>query len=84
LGFSSYKEVDFWLKVVQGIPSNYGTIYNLVKTELKSKLKVARPRNISQKQTAINDFKNSLSERIKVSIQVGGVDKEKRECRVRK
>lgn len=30
-GFASYKEIDFWLRVVQGVSSSYGTVYHLVK-----------------------------------------------------
>ena len=37
-GFRSYKEIDFWLKIVREVPSSYATVYCLVKKELKSKL----------------------------------------------
>jgi len=43
-GFASYKEIYFWLRVVQGVSSSYGTVYHLVGAEFKSKLKVPRPR----------------------------------------
>ena len=64
-GFSSYKEIVLWLFLVQGISSSYGTVYKVVKEELKSKLKVPRPRNPEQKLTAINDFKKSLANQLK-------------------
>lgn len=53
-GFSNYKEIDFWLKIVREVPSSYAAVYALVKKELKSKLKVPKPRSISQKLSAIN------------------------------
>lgn len=59
-GFSSYKEIDFWLKVVREVPSSYATVYYLVKKELKSKLKIPRPRSVFQKKSAINQWKNNL------------------------
>jgi len=36
--------------------------------ELKSKLKIPRPRSISQKSTAINEFKNNLHQQIKALL----------------
>ena len=36
--------------------------------ELKSKLKIPRPRSISQKSTAINEFKNKLYQQIKALL----------------
>ena len=67
-GFASYKEVNLWLRAVRGISSSYGTVYKLVRYELKSKLKIPRPRNPSQKKTAINEFKNTLSEQIEALL----------------
>ena len=46
--------MDFWLKIVREVPSSYAAVYYLVKKELKSKLKVPRPRSVSQKPSAIN------------------------------
>lgn len=68
-GFASYKEIDLWLRVVQGISSSYWTVYKLVRYELKSKLKIPRPRNPSQKKTAINQFQNTLAEQIEVLLE---------------
>ena len=64
-GFSSYKEIVLWLFLVQNTSCSYWTVYKVIKQELKSKLKVPRPRNPEQKLTAINDFKNSLALRLK-------------------
>jgi len=43
--------------LIKGIASSYPAVYSLVRGELKSKLKIPRPRSISQKSTAINEFK---------------------------
>jgi len=58
-GFQTYKEVNLWLWLIKGIASSYLAVYSLGKGELKSKLKILRPRSISQKITAINEFKNN-------------------------
>ena len=55
-GFRSYQEEDLWLWLIKGIASSYQAVYSLVKGELKSKLKIPRPRSIYQKYTAINEF----------------------------
>jgi hypothetical protein len=39
-----------------------------VRGELKSKLKIPRPRSISQKSTAINEFKNNWHQQIKALL----------------
>jgi hypothetical protein len=39
-----------------------------VRRELKSKLKIPRPRSISQKSTAITEFKNNLHQQIKALL----------------
>jgi hypothetical protein len=44
-------------------------IANLVRGELKSKLKIPRPRSVSQKSTAINEFKNNLHQQIKALLE---------------
>ena len=67
-GFSSYKEVHLWLWLIKEIPSSYQAVYSLVKGEFKSKVKIPRPRSSEQKLTAINEFKNTLSEQIKTLL----------------
>jgi hypothetical protein len=47
-------KVYLWLWLIKGIASSYQAVYSLVRGELKSKLKIPRPRSISQKSTAIN------------------------------
>jgi transposase len=64
-GFRSYQEVHLWLWLIKGIASSYQAVDSLVIGELKSKLKIPIPRSISQKPTAINEFKNNLHQQIK-------------------
>ncbi|MEG4226990.1 IS630 family transposase, partial [Microcoleus sp. N9_B1] len=63
------KEVHLWLWLIKEIPSSYQAVYSLVKGELKSKLKIPRPRSVEQKPTAINEFKNSLSHQVKTLLE---------------
>ena len=67
-GFQSYKEAHLWLWLIKGITSSYLAVYSLVRGKLKSKLKIPRPRSISQKSTAIHEFKNSLHQQIKALL----------------
>jgi len=67
-GFQSYKEVHLWLWLIKGITSSYPAVYSLVRGELRSKLKIPRPRSVSQKSTAINEFKNNLHQQIKALL----------------
>ncbi len=39
-GFSSYKEIKIWLELILDITGSYGVVYNFVKSELKSQLKI--------------------------------------------
>jgi len=54
--------------LIKGVASSYQAVYSLVRGELKSKLKISRPRSISQKSTAINEFKNNLHQQIKALL----------------
>ncbi|NBD16694.1 MAG: hypothetical protein GVY04_11305 [Cyanobacteria bacterium] len=56
-GFSSYKEVQRWLKVMEDVEMSYGGVHNLIRYQLKSKLKVPRPVHIKQREGAVNHFK---------------------------
>ncbi|MEG4353784.1 hypothetical protein QUA74_29410 [Microcoleus sp. LAD1_D3] len=67
-GFHSYQEVHLLLWLIKGIASSYQAVYSLVRGELKSKLKIPRPRSSSQKSTAINEFKNNLHQQIKALL----------------
>jgi len=64
-GFSSYKEIKIWLELLQDITCSYGVVYNLVKSELKSKFKIPRPKSVEQKHDAVNQWKNNLTNRLK-------------------
>ena len=68
-GFRSYQEVHLWLWLIKGIATSYQAVYSLVRGELKSKLKIPRHRSISQKSTAINEFKNNLHQQIKALLE---------------
>jgi transposase len=68
-GFKSYKEVHLWLWLIKGIASSYPAVYSLVRGELKSKLKIPRPGSISQKFSAISEFKNTLPQQIKFLLE---------------
>jgi len=54
--------------LIKGIARTYQAVYSLVRGELKSKLKIPIPRSISQKSTAINEFKNNLHQAIKALL----------------
>jgi hypothetical protein len=52
-GFSSYKEVQIWLKAVQGIEMSYTRVHQIVRYRLKGKLKVPRPVHLKQEAGVI-------------------------------
>lgn len=58
-GFSSYKEVQTWLRVVQDVEMSYSTVHKLVRYKLKGKLKVPRPVHIKQKEGVEAEFKKN-------------------------
>ena len=58
-GFSSYKEVQLWLKAVEGIDMSYTGVHQTVRYRLKGKLKVPRPVHIRQKPGAVEEFKKN-------------------------
>ena len=60
-GFSSYKEVQKWLKVVEGIEMSYTGVHHVVRYRLKAKLKVPRPVHIKQGQGVVEQFKKTSS-----------------------
>ena len=55
-GFSSYQEVQQWLKVFYDLDIKYRTVHELVRYQLKSKLKVPNPVNIKQNQMETEEF----------------------------
>ncbi|HEY9300137.1 MAG TPA: helix-turn-helix domain-containing protein [Phormidium sp.] len=58
-GFSSYKEVQMWLKAVEGIEMSYTRVHHLVRYKLKAKLKVPRPVHIKHVDGAVEEFKKN-------------------------
>jgi transposase len=71
-GFKSYKEITFWLNIIQGKAASYQTIYKVVKQELKAKLKVARPRNRKQEPGAVEKYKSQLGQKLESIIEEAG------------
>ena len=45
-GFSSYREIQIWLRVVHDVEMSYTGVHQLVRYKLKAKLKVPRPVHI--------------------------------------
>ena len=58
-GFESYDEIRLWLKTCFEIDVAYRTVHQLVRYELKAKLKVPRPLHIRQNQEAREEFKKN-------------------------
>jgi transposase len=59
VGFSSYKEVQLWLKVVEGVEMSYTGVHQAVRYRLKGKLKVPRPVHTRQKPGVVEEFKKN-------------------------
>ncbi len=64
-GFNSYQEVQLWLFACLDRYVSYATIHRIVRYELQSKLKVARPSHEKQEPGIIEVFKNYLPIKIK-------------------
>lgn len=58
-GFSSYLEVQLWLKAVLGVEANYHVVHHLVRYKLQAKLKSPRPRSSEQNSEELNNFKKN-------------------------
>lgn len=63
-GFSSYQEIQLWIKAEYGLEINYDTVHNLVRDKLKAKLKVARGRSREQDSEEVAEFRENLGEKI--------------------
>jgi transposase len=63
-GFSSYKEIQLWLRAVHGIFINYKTLYHTLRREWQTKMKVPRPTNCRQEAGAIEKFREKLPQRL--------------------
>lgn len=59
-GFSSYGEIQQWLAQTCQLAVEYGTLYRVVRYELKAKLKVPRPRALQQDPQKLNAFQKKL------------------------
>ncbi len=73
-GFSSYGEIQLWLKTCFDIDVAYQTVHELVRYKLKAKLKVPYLLHIKQnKQAKENFFKNyylKYKNRLNLSINI--------------
>ena len=58
-GFDSYDEIRLWLKTCFDLDVAYRTVHQLVRYDLKAKLKVPRPLHIKQNQEAREEFKKN-------------------------
>lgn len=58
-GFSSYKEVQKWLKIIKDVDMSYSGVHKLVRYRLKGKLKVPRPTHVKQEKSAPQEFKKN-------------------------
>lgn len=58
-GFSSYREVQTWLKAVHDIEMSYTGVHQIVRYRLGAKLKVPRPTHSKQKPEAVESFKKN-------------------------
>ena len=58
-GFSSYKEIQFWLQLFHDIQMSYSSVHQLVRYRLGAKLKVPRPVHLKQKTGAVEEFKKA-------------------------
>lgn len=59
-GFSSYKEIQTWLKAVHDVEMSYTGVHQLVRYQLKAKLKTPRPVHVKQEVGIVEDFKKNL------------------------
>lgn len=55
-GFSSYREIQVWLRVVHDVEMSYTGVHQLVRYKLKAKLKVPRPVHVKQEPGAADNF----------------------------
>jgi transposase len=59
IGFAGYKQIQQWLGTVLGVKAEYATVHNLVRYQLKAKLKVPRPRYRKQDKQKLEAFKKT-------------------------
>jgi transposase len=59
-GFHSYSEIQHWLEQTCQLSVEYGTLYRVVRYELKAKPKVPRPQALQQDPKKLNAFQKKL------------------------
>lgn len=59
-GFRSYKEIQVWVEKEFNVKIPYTTLWNLVRKNLKAKLKVPRPVNVKKDIEKEEAFKKTL------------------------
>ena len=59
-GFHSYGEIQQWLLDELGLNLAYKTVYQLVRYQLKAKLKVPRPQSLKQHPESQSNFKKNF------------------------
>jgi len=58
-GFPSYGAVQQWLSQTLGVEAQYHAVYQMTRTRLKAKLKVARPQHSKQNREARDAFEQT-------------------------
>lgn len=58
-GFTSYKEIQNWVKNQYQLDLKYSTLHHQVYSRMKAKLKVPRPSSIKKDPQASSDFKKN-------------------------
>jgi len=64
-GFHSYGQIQQWLVTELGLNIAYKTVYQLVRYQLKAKLKVPRPRSLKQHPDSQSHFKKNFRASLK-------------------
>nr|WP_017318411.1 winged helix-turn-helix domain-containing protein [Mastigocladopsis repens] len=59
-GFHSYNQIQKWLSSELGLNIAYKTVYQLVRYQLKAKLKVPRPQSSKQHPESQSHFKKNF------------------------
>ncbi|MBD1907504.1 MULTISPECIES: helix-turn-helix domain-containing protein [unclassified Trichocoleus] len=74
-GFSSYKEIQVWLKAMSDLDVGYTVVHKLVRYRLNAKLKVPRPVHTKQKEGLVEEFKKNSSQTRRSAEALGGSSK---------
>jgi transposase len=59
-GFDSYGQIQQWIATELGLDIAYKTVYQLVRYQLKAKLKVPRPQSLKQHPESQSPFKKNF------------------------